>query len=407
MTLIYPFTTKFLDQFTYESSVMPFQDSFLQDLDRSVNAFEKSVLDTNIEKYLISKNELFASFAISKAENSALTLTEARELWEQINNNPKFNLLASKISKGAELTQKDHDKLEFVNIVKTFRHYNQRIYDLDEYTPKLILQLHQDLTDGLDIFAKYLTGFDLYKSGHWRDNDDIRVGNYIPPEYRLIDTSLSELLSWIKKTDNNPLNIGIFHTALYALHPFNNGNKRICRILEHMLYRSIGYNQKNLYGTSYYYHLEKERYYKHLLYSIQKANLNQFASYSLESLAYSMVGVYKTALEIKKEDILKSQIHDLQIVKIFSPFIKKSEIQFKTLLKMTKNKISRPTLVTYLQKAVTQGVLNRKETGKNVYYSLKIDGKNEQLAYNLWMEKIKSHLRYIPPEYQAQLSLIT
>lgn len=406
MALIYPFKIEFLDQFTYKSSVMPFRDTFLRDLDSAVNSFEKSTLDPNIEKYLISKNELFASFAISKAENSALTLTEAKELWDRIDSNPDFNLLSSKIKNGVKLTQKDHDKLEFVNIVKTFRKYNERIYRLSEYTPGLMLSIHEDLTSGLDLFSKYLLGFDLYKSGHWRDNNEIRVGSYVPPDHKIIQDSVKEVLTWIKNATNDPLNIGIFHTALYAIHPFNNGNKRICRILEHMLYRTIGFNQKNLYGTSYYYHLEKERYYKHLLYSIEHANLNQFASYSLESLAYSLIGVFKTSLEIKKAEYLQSKIEDTQIVKLFTPFVKKSEIQFKNLLKITRNKVSRPTLVTYLQKATNDQVLSRRVAGKSVYYSLNVDTSNEQDIYNLWMEKIKNHLSYSPPEYKAQISLL-
>jgi len=406
MALIYPFKNNFLNKFTYESSVMPFCDTSLRDLDLAVNAFEKSTLDPNIEKYLISKNELFASFAISKAENSALTMTEAKELWERINSNQDFNLLSTKIAKGIDLTQKDHDKLEFVNIVKTFRKYNERIYKLSEYTPELILTIHEDLTSGLDLFSKYLLGFDLYKSGHWRDNNDIRVGSYVPPDYLLIQESLGEILHWIKNTDKTPLSIGIFHTSLYAIHPFNNGNKRICRILEHMLYRSIRFNQKNLYGTSYYYHLEKERYYKHLMYSIEHFNLNQFASYSLESLAYSLIGVFKTSLEMKKAEYLQSKIEDSQIVKLFTPFVKKREIQFKNLHKITKNKVSRPTLVTYLQKATNDQMLIRRTAGKNVYYSLNVETSGEQNTYNLWMQRIKNYLSYAPPEYKAQVGLL-
>jgi Fic family protein len=369
----------------------------------AVSTFEKSVKDPNIEKYLISKNELFASFAISKAENSSLTMTEAKELWERIDNNPDFDLLSAKIKSGINLTLKDHDKLEFVNIVKTFRKFNQRIYSLGAYTPELILSIHEQLTVGLDIFAKYLPGFDLYKSGHWRDNDEIRVGDYVPPEYGLIKDSVQTILEWIKKISPRPFHVGIFHTVLYAIHPFDNGNKRVCRILEHMLYRTIGFNQKNLYGTSYYYHLEKERYYKHLLYSIEHANLNQFASYCLESLAYSLIGVFKTSLEIKKSEYLQSQLNDPQIIKIFTPFVKKSEIQFKNLLKITKNKISRPTLVTYLQKAVSDKILYRRVSGKNVYYSLNVETSQEQGVYNLWMGKVKNYLTYIPPEYKAQV----
>ena len=76
---------------------MPFGDNLLNDLDLAVNSFEKSVKDPNIEKYLISKTNYSPPFAISKAENSALTMTEAKELWERINNNPDFDLLSAKI----------------------------------------------------------------------------------------------------------------------------------------------------------------------------------------------------------------------------------------------------------------------------------------------------------------------
>lgn len=403
MTIIYPFKTNFLSGFTYESTIMPLQDGVLKELDQAISSFEKSILDSNLEKNLISKNELFASFAISKAENSALTLTEARELWKQLNSNPNYEFITSKLSKGVELNQSDHDKLEFLNIVKTFRKYNEKIYEIKEYTPKLILSIHEQLTAGMDIFAKYLLGFDLYKSGLWRDNDLIRVGDYKPQEYTSINISLEEILNWLRQSPNIPLNVGIFHTALYAVHPFNNGNKRVCRILEHMLYRTFGLNSRNMYGTSYYYHIEKERYYKNLLYSIKRANLNQFASYSLEALAYSMLGVFKTSWEMKKEAYLRSRIEDVNIQKIFSPFIKKHEIQFKTLIKMTGKKITRPTLVTYLQKATNAKTLLRRVQGKAVYYSLNTPNSKEAQIFSYWINIIKSQLTYMPEEYKLMI----
>ena len=39
---------------------------------------------------------------------------------------------------------------------------------------------------------------------------------------------------------------------------------------------TIQINSKNLYSTSYYYHKEKDRYYKYLLYSLERKNLNHF-----------------------------------------------------------------------------------------------------------------------------------
>jgi hypothetical protein len=62
--------------------------------------------------------------------------------------------------------------------------------------------------------------------------------------------------------------------------------------------------------------------------------------------------------------------------------------------------------VTYLQKATNDQVLSRRAVGKNVYYSLNVDKSNEQDIYNLWMEKVKKHLSYSPPEYKAQISIL-
>lgn len=404
MAIIYPFKTKFLSDFSYENSIMPLQDDTLKELDHAISSFEKSILDPNLEKNLISKNELFASFAISKAENSILTLTEAREIWRYLDSNPSYDFITSKLSKGEKLNQRDHDKLEFLNIVKTFRKYNEKIYELKEYTPALILSIHEQLTAGMDIFAKYLPDFDLYKSGQWRDNNLIRVGEYKPQDYASINISLEEILHWLSQTPPIPLNVGIFHTALYAIHPFNNGNKRVCRILEHILYRTFGFNSRNMYGTSYYYHTEKERYYKNLLYSITRTNLNQFGSYSLEALAYSMLGVFKTSWEMRKETFLSSQIEDPNIRKIFKPLIKRHEIQFKTLVKMTGKKITRPTLVTYLQKATIAGTLRRRVQGKAVYYSLNTPDSSEAQTFYHWLSKLQAQLTYIPPEYKRMTS---
>lgn len=42
---------------------------------------------------------------------------------------------------------------------------------------------HSGPTKGLDIFKDYLPNFDLYKSGKFRDNNKIRVGEYTPADY--------------------------------------------------------------------------------------------------------------------------------------------------------------------------------------------------------------------------------
>jgi len=353
-------------------------------------------LNPDIEKNLISKNELLASFAISKAENSELTLKEAQDVYSLIISDPNYDFVGKKLKVKKKLTQKDYDQLEFFNIAKLFRSLNQKPFPIKELTPEKIRELHLKLTQGLDIFKDDLSEFTVYRAGKFRDNDLIRVGSYVPAPYTEIEQGVDELISYLQKNQTTA-GIAIFHTALYGLHPFNNGNKRVCRILEHILLRSLGINEKNLYSTSYYYHKQKERYYKYLLYSLEHKNLNHFVSFMLEALVLSIIDVVKTALEIKRSEFINRQEVLGPEKLVLKPFIKRGEIQFKNLARLTRGKITRPTLVTYLQRVVELDVLKRREAGRNTYYTLNFESPEKE-TLKRWLIFAKQKLSYIPDD---------
>lgn len=395
-TILRPFSGKFLSQFVWAPQTLPFTNEEVESLDRELSEYEQVFLNPDIEKNLISKNELLASFAISKAENSQLTLREAQDVYSLIISYPNYDFVGKKLKDKKKLTQKDYDQLEFFNIAKTFRMLNQKPFSIKELTPERILSLHLQLSQGLDIFKKYLSDFTVYKAGKFRDNDLIRVGSYKPAPYKEIKKGVDELITYLKK--NKTIDgLAVFHSALYALHPFNNGNKRVCRILEHIFLRDLGLNGKNLYSISYYYHKQKERYYKYLLYSLERRNLNHFVSFMLEALVLSIIDIVKTSLEIKRSEFLDRQELEWQVKLILKPFIKRGEIQFKNLARTTRGKIARQTLITYLQKSVEQGILNRKEEGRTTYYSLNFEAPDEE-TLTKWLAFAKKKLIFIPDD---------
>lgn len=391
-----PFSGSFLSQFVWTPQTLPFKDEEVLSLDRELAVFEQVFLNPDIEKNLISKNELLASFAISKAEDSQLTLAEAQDVYNLILSDPHYDFISQKLKAKEKLTQKDYDKLEFFNIAKTFRSLNQKPLTIAELTPKDILQLHRNLTAGLDIFKKHLSDFTVYKSGTWRDNDEIRVGTYKPAPFVEIESGVKELITWLKK-NHTITGIAIFHTALYGLHPFNNGNKRVCRILEHILLRGLRLNTKNLYSTSYYYHKQKARYYKYLLYSFERKNLNHFVAFILESLVLSVVDVVKTSLEAKRSEFIGRLELEGNMGLVLKPFIKRSELQFKHIARITRGKVARQTLVTYLQRAVDQKILTKRETGRTTYYGLAFNAPEVETLQK-WVTFAKERLAYIPDD---------
>lgn len=394
-TILKPFSQPFIADFVWTPQTLPFTNEELISLDKELSVYEQVFLNPDIEKNLISKNELLASFAISKAEDSQLTLQEAQDVYNLILSDPNYDFIREKL-KAKKLTHKDYDKLEFFNILKTFRGFNQEPFTIDDLTPLKVRELHSNLTQGLDIFKDYLPNFTIYSSGSWRDNDKIRVGSYIPAPHTEIEKGVKELISWLK--DNQTITgIAAFHTVLYGLHPFNNGNKRICRILEHVLLRSLKINNKNLYSTSYYYHKQKARYYKYLLFSLERKNLNHFVAFVQEALVLSIVDVVKTSLEAKRQEFIGRQELEGQMELVLKPLIKRSEVQFKNLAKIIRGKIARQTLVTYLQKAVDQKILHKREAGRVTYYGLNFEAPEVETLQK-WLAFAKQRLAYIPDD---------
>lgn len=391
-----PFSHTFLSQFVLIQKLLPFSDDEIKKIDGELAEYEQVFLNPDIEKNLISRNELLASFAISKAENSTLTLQEAQNVYNLLLTNERYTFISDKLKRKEKLTQKDYDKLEFYNIAKTFRSLNKAPISIDNITADDIKVLHRSLSLGLDVFEKYLLDFTVYRSGKFRDNDTIRVGNYIPAPFKEIEKGVKELLLYLK-TNKNITGVAVFHTGLYALHPFNNGNKRVCRILEHTFFRDLGLNQKNLYSTSYYYHRQKQRYYKYLLYSLERRNLNHFVSFVQEALVLSMIRVLKLSLASKRSEFLSNQTSDEQILLVLKPLLKRKELQFKNLLKVVRGKMARQTFVNQLQKATDEKIALKREVGRTTYYCLNFNAPEEE-ALARWLTFAKKKLSYIPDE---------
>ncbi len=391
-----PFAQTFLSEFIFVKNLLPFSDEEIKTIDSELSEYEQVFLNPEIERSLISRNELLASFAISKAENSTLTLQEAQDVYNFVLEHKEFTFISDKLKRRERLTQKDYEKLEFFNIAKTFRSLNESPRTIDSINSHDIRQIHKNLSLGLDVFEGYLPDFTVYKSGNFRDNDTIRVGMYTPAPFEEIEKGVYELLSYLKN-NKTITGVALFHTALYALHPFNNGNKRVCRILEHLFFRDIGLNQKNLYSTSYYYHKQKQRYYKNLLYSLERRNLNHFVSFVQEALVLSMIGVVKLSLESKRSEFLNNQTDDNQIRQVLKPLIKRQEVQFKNIFRAIRNKMARQTFVNQLQKATDEGIVRKHEAGRTTYYSLSLKTPEKETLKS-WIAFAKQRLPYVPDD---------
>jgi len=391
------FSSPFLASFSYYNIDIPFNEHDLRQAESWLAGYQHRNIDWELAKALKFRSNLLASFAISKAEGSALTLKEAESVYNLSlsgRSKAEYEQIKAKIDSGKKVFRRDYERLEYVNAVSTFQFFEDKGIRVKDLSPDLILNLHQALTDGLDIFSGQLVDFEPYDSGRWRFNDLTRVGDYRPAPYNEIVSNLEELIAWFQ-ANPSAINLAIFHIALYAIHPFRNGNKRVCRTLEHFLWRDIGYNQKQLYSSSYYYYRHHDRYYKYLIESLDKHDFSPFAAFASEALFFSIVGVIVGVLEKKKLSFIKSSGLGKEVIKVLKPLVKRKNAKFSQLFALNKRKVSRQTFANYLAEATGAGILHKEEAGRNVFYSINVNYPEEPLISD-FLKQAKEKLGFLP-----------
>jgi len=117
----------------------------------------------------------------------------------------------------------------------------------------------------------------------------------------------------------------------------------------------------------------------------------------LEALSLSIISVLKTSLEVKRGEFLDRQELENTAKAVLKPLIKRHELQFKNLVRFSQKKMARQTLITYLQKAVEDNVITRKEEGRTTYYSLNFSVP-EYTTLETWLTFVKKRLNFIPDD---------
>ncbi len=76
-----------------------------------------------------------------------------------------------------------------------------------------------------------------------KKGDSIEKAAYIPPEFYLVKDYMEDLINYLSKNEEDPLiKAGLFHYQFEAVHPFNDGNGRIGRLMIPL----ILFNEKKL-----------------------------------------------------------------------------------------------------------------------------------------------------------------
>ncbi len=147
----------------------------------------------------------------------------------------------------------------------------------DKVDPKYLLKLH----------GIAMSEFETKTPGKFRDRqvyihkrdlknpEGIEIA-YRPPEAGKISGLIEEFADWYNKTNLNPLEKAfVAHSKLYRIHPFLDGNKRICRLLLNKTLLDNGFPLLNISA-------DKEEYFNNLMKSAEKNKPKHFVEFSLK-----------------------------------------------------------------------------------------------------------------------------
>ncbi|MDZ7744488.1 MAG: Fic family protein [Candidatus Saccharibacteria bacterium] len=122
----------------------------------------------------------------------------------------------------------------------------------------------------------------------WIGNNEttpIEEALYVTPHFSQIDSRMENLLSYINGEDESPLvKTAIFHYMFEAIHPFEDGNGRIGRMLIPALLNYQGVLSEPVLYTSQYFEKNKELYKNKLRETDKTRDLNAWTCFFLESI---------------------------------------------------------------------------------------------------------------------------
>ena len=267
---------------------------------------------------------------------------------------------------------------EIENIENAIDHVNL-CYDEDKnfkLSAHFIKELHTLIT-------KDLTNEGSKESGRFR-TCNVRINNAIhtPPDMFLVNDYMEQLIDWINKDDKTQmqlLKVAIAHHCFTWIHPFDNGNGRMSRILTYTMLRQYGFDMAYLLNSTAVFCMDRNKYFDMLQKADNGTNEGQLAwcEYVLNGINNEMSKVSNLMNKtFFSEKIVKPAInraYDLHFISneykqvlLLSLNQDNSLIKSADIQKLLKDKTTRQ-VTSLITKMVETGLLTKPEPKSRMY----------------------------------------
>lgn len=293
----YSFLSYFLAERTksfskYIGVVKPNKDK----LARIEGAFRKELIrkisGREYSDFLIREDDVIRSLLFSKEFNEKFEkLTNLLQRKYQIDSTIRFTLttlttedvdvdltdVENAISKRGRLTRREQISKNMLRAVDSIK-------SSDKLSKAYLLKLHRMMMATFETktpgeFRAKSVHLYRYVSSGAEGKKELR---YQPPNHQKVGKLLDEFIRWYNESELNPLEkAAIAHYRLYRIHPFLDGNKRMCRLLFNKVLIDNGFPLINI-------SVSKEAYFDALVASVETGDPKTFVRFALKQF-YSQV----------------------------------------------------------------------------------------------------------------------
>lgn len=237
----------------------------------------------------------------------------------------------------------------------------------------------------LDFHRRLLIGVQDDIAGKVR-NKKVVIGKYVPddetdemvlrvkhepPSHQKegIKNLLQELFDWANQEEQLPavLKAGIFHHQFVFIHPFEDGNGRVCRLMTVMVFLRRHYLVNKYFILDDYYDIDRLEY-SDKLHSADSGDKTAWLEYFTEGVMYSLqAALDKVRQAARQLDIAhRPTPREKDVLDLFG-----FRDQVTSSQVVEKMKISRQQAHNLLSNLVEKGLLEKRGSTKSSYYILK------------------------------------
>jgi Fic family protein len=323
-------------------------------IERLYGQIEALQVPKKLELNLERDNQIQSAYVSNSIEGNPLSLREVTNL-----------LLDDRVP----VNRDEKEVRNYFDILKMLSQLEE-----EKITPDLANDLHQ----------KLLRGVNDKIAGKIR-NKKVVIGKYVgesqeamsleikhePPYHRKtnIIKALKKLCGWNEVETGLPIPIkaGIFHHHFVYLHPFLDGNGRVCRLLTALIFLQNDYRINRYFVLDDYYDIDRMQY-SDKLHTADEGDKTEWLEYFTDGIRFSL----QAALSRVKEAQLALRVEDRPSPKerrVLEIITERKQVTSSDLVRLLK--VSRQQAYNLLKGLMSKGLIDKKGQTKKSYYFLK------------------------------------